>query len=113
MATNYTCITPTTTPLLVTPITPALTGDTVNGNDINNGAILLVIAGATPTNVSFVDPGHTPAGTAAATSTTYTVAANTTRAFGHLQMAGYIDPVANTVGLIYSSIATITAELVA
>ena len=113
MATAYTCVTPGGTPLVCTGVAVAATGDTINGNDVNNGAILIVTAGGTPTNVSFVDPGHTPAGTGPATTTTYTVAANTSKAFGHLQLAGYIDPVAGTIGVIYSSITTITAIVVA
>jgi hypothetical protein len=113
MATAYTCITPGATPVVCTGVPVALTGDTINGNDINNGAILVVTCAATPTNVSFVDPGHTLAGTAAATPTTYTVAANTSKAFGHTQTAGYIDPASGAVGVIYSAITNVTAQVLA
>jgi hypothetical protein len=113
MPTAYTCVTPGATALLCTGVPVAATGDTINGNDVLNGAVLIVTAGGTPTNVTFVDPGHTPAGTTAGSVTPVTVAANTSKAFGRTQLAGYIDPVANTVSPLYSSITAITAQVVA
>lgn len=113
MATAYVCVTATTTPALCTGVPVATSGDTINGNDIANGAQLVVTVAATPTNVSFVDPGHTAAGTAAATPTTYTVAANTSKAFGSKQLTGYIDPATNTVGVVYSSATNATAQVLA
>lgn len=113
MATNYTCVTPQSTAQVCTGVAVAASGDTINGNDIANGAVLIVTAGGTPTTVGFVDPGHTPAGTAAGSVTGTVVAANTSKAFGSAQLKGYVDPVANTVGLTYTSATGITAMLVA
>lgn len=113
MATAYVCKTPQGTPLACTGVAVAATGDTINGNDINNGAVLIVTVAATPTTVGFVDPGHTPAGTAAGSVTGTVVAANTSMAFGHTQLAGYIDPASGTVGVTYTSITNATAMVVA
>lgn len=113
MATAYTCFTPQGTALLCTGVAVAATGDTISGNDIVNGAVLIVTAAATPTTVGFVDPGHTPAGTVAGTVTGTVVAANTSKCFGRTQLAGYIDPTANTVGLTYTAITNVTAMVVA
>lgn len=112
MATAYTCVTPVGTPLACTGVAVAATGDTISGNDINNGAILVVTAGGTPTTVGFVDPGHTPAGTVAGTVTGTLVAANTSMAFGRTKLAGYIDS-NNTVTVTYTSITAVTAMVVA
>lgn len=111
MATAYTCATPASTGALCTGVPVAATGDTISGNDVANGAVLIVTVGGTPTNVTFVDPGHTPAGTVAGTVTPVTVAANTSRSFGKL--SNYVDPVTNTVGVSYSSTTGATAMVVA
>jgi hypothetical protein len=113
MATAYTCVTPGVTPLVCTGVAVAVSGDTISGNDINNGAQLVVTVAATPTTVSFVDPGHTAAGTVAGAVATYTVAANTSKAFGSKLLAGYIDPVAGTVGVLYTSATNATAQVLA
>lgn len=112
MATDYTCATPQATAVVCTGVAVAATGDRINGNDINNGAVLIVTVGGTPTTVGFVDPGHTPAGTVAGAVTGTVVAANTSKAFGRTQLAGYID--ANGyVALTYTSITGATAMVVA
>lgn len=113
MATAYTCFTPQGSALLCTGVPVAATGDTMSGNDIANGAILIVTVGGTPTTVGFVDPGHTPAGTVAGSVTGTVVAANTSRCFGRTQLTGYVDPVTNTLGLTYTSITGATAMVVA
>jgi len=112
MSTAYTCVTPAATPLVCTGVAVAATGDTINGNDINNGAQLVVTCGSTPANVSFTDTGHTPAGTAAATPTAYTVSANTSKTFGSKFLAGYIDS-NNTVTVAYSATTNVTAMVLA
>lgn len=113
MATAYTCFTPAGTALVCTGVAVSATGDTISGNDINNGAVLIVTVAATPTTVGFVDPGHTPGGTAAGSVSGVVVAANTSKAFGKTQLAGYIDPVTNTIGLTYTSVTNATAMVVA
>ncbi len=107
MATNYVGVFPKNFAAnqVCTGVAVALTGDTIDGSDI-------VTAGGTPTNVTFVDPGKTPAGTVAGTVTPQTVAANTSRGWGKTQLQGYIDPSTNKVGVVYSSITTITAMVV-
>jgi hypothetical protein len=112
MATDYTCVTPQGTALVCTGVPVAATGDRINGNDINNGAILIVTVAGTPTTVGFVDAGHTPAGTAAGSVTGTVVAANTSKAFGHVQLAGYIDAT-GFVGVTYTSVTGATAMVVA
>lgn len=106
-----TCIYPTTG-TLATPV-PANSSETINGNDINAGACYTVLAGATPTNVSILDPGHTPGGTAAAAVTAVTVAANTARSWGSNTLKNFIDPATNLVSVSLSSTATITELLIA
>lgn len=113
MSTAYVCVTAGATPAVCTGVAVATSGDTINGNDIANGAQLIVTVAATPTTVSFVDPGHTAAGTAAGSVATYTVAANTSKAFGSKLLAGYVDPSANTVGVLYTSATNATAMVVA
>jgi hypothetical protein len=114
MATNYVGVFPKNFAAnqVCTPVAVAATGDTIDGSDIVNDAVFVVIAAGTPTNVAFVDPGHTPAGTAAGTVTPQTVAANTSRCWGKTQLQGYIDPTTNKVGVTYSSITAITALVV-
>lgn len=100
-----------------TPAGPVTTGvavasaDTISGNDVANGAVLTVTTAATPTNVTFTDPGHTPAGSAAAAPSAVTVAANTSRSFGHL--TNLIDPATNLVTVNYSATTNVTWQLVA
>ncbi|GAA2636871.1 hypothetical protein GCM10010399_82490 [Dactylosporangium fulvum] len=96
---------------LCTPVAVA-SGDRIDGADILNGAVFIVSAGGTPTNVTFVDPGKTPAGTVAGAVTPVTVAANTSRCWGYRQLVGYIDPATNKVTANYSSTATIGAMVV-
>jgi hypothetical protein len=112
MATNYVGVFPTSVATLCTGVAVASTGDTVDGSDIVNGGVLIVTCGATPTNVTFTDPGKTPAGTGAGSVTPVAVAANTSKAFGKTQLQGYIDPSTNKVGVSYSSTATTTAMVV-
>lgn len=112
MATNYVGVFPTSVATLCTGVAVASTGDTVDGSDIVNGGVLIVTCGATGTNVTFVDPGKTPAGTVAGTVAAVAVAANTSKAFGKTQLQGYIDPSTNKVGVSYSSTATTTAMVV-
>jgi spore germination protein YaaH len=107
MPTQYTAVTGDPTGPLCTGVAVA-SGDTVNGNDVANGAVLVVTAAATPTNVTLVDAGHTPAGTAAAAQTPVTVAANTSRAFGKL--GNYVDST-NKVTVNYSATTNVTAML--
>ena len=113
MATAYVCVTPTTTPVVCTGVAVATSGDTISGNDVNAGAQLVVTVAATPTTVSFVDPGHTAAGTVAGSVATYVVAANTSKTFGSALLKGYIDPVANTVSPLYTSATNATAQVLA
>lgn len=113
MATAYVCVTPGATPLACTGVAVAATGDTISGNDIANGAQLVVTCGSTPANVSFTDPGHTPAGTAAGTPAATTVSANTSKTFGAKYLTGYIDPATNTVSVAYSATTNVTAQVLA
>ncbi len=112
MATNFVGVFPTATATLCTGVAVSLTGDTVDGSDVVNGAVLIVTCAATPTTVTFIDPGRTPAGTAAGTVTGVTVAANTSKAFGKTQMQGYIDPSTNKVGVSFSAVTNVTAMVV-
>lgn len=114
MATNYVGVFPANfaAAQLCTAVAVAATGDTVDGSDIANGAVLIVTCGATPANVTFTDPGKTPAGTVAGTVTPVAVAANTSKAFGRTQLQGYIDPATNKVAVAYSAITNVTAMVV-
>lgn len=112
MATAYVCKTPGATPVVCTGVGVAATGDTINGNDVNNGAQLVVTCGSTPADVSFTDPGHTPAGTAAGTPASYTVAANTSKTFGSTLLKGFIDS-NNVVNPTYSATTNVTAMVLA
>ncbi len=112
MATNYVGVFPLATATVCTGVAVASTGDTVDGSDIVNGGVLIVTCGGTPTNVTFTDPGKTPAGTAAGTVAAVAVAANTSKAFGKTQLAGYIDPTTNKVTVAYSAITNVTAMVV-
>lgn len=111
MSTAFTAVTPAATALVCTGVAVAATGDTLNGNDVQNGASLIVTVGSTPTVVAFVDTGHTPAGTVAGTPANTTVAANTSKVFGKTQLAPYID--ANgVVGVTYTSVTGATAMFI-
>jgi hypothetical protein len=112
MATNYVGVFPLATAQLCTPVAVASTGDTIDGSDIVNGAVFIVNCGGTATNVTFTDPGKTPAGTVAGSVTPVAVAANTSRAFGKTQLAGFIDPTTNKVTVAYSAITNVTAQVV-
>lgn len=112
MATNYVGVFPGATATVCTGVAVASTGDTVDGSDIINGAVLIVTCGATPCNVTFTDPGRTPAGTVAGTVTAVAVAANTSKAFGKTQLQGYIDPSSNKVTVAYSATSNVTAMVV-
>ena len=112
MATNYVGVFPGATALVCTPVAVASTGDTVAAADILNGALLIVTCGATPCDVTFTDPGKTPAGTAAGTVTPVTVAANTAKAFGKKQLEGYINPATDKVAVAYSATSNVTAMVV-
>jgi hypothetical protein len=91
MSTNYVGVFPTNyaASQVCTPVAVSASGDTIDGSDIVNGAVFVVTAGGTPTNVTFTDPGKTPAGTAAGAVTAVTVAANTSRCWGKAQLQGY------------------------
>lgn len=86
---------------------------TLSGNDIQAGGMLLVLAGATPTDVTLVDPGTTPAGTAAGTVAPVTVAANTGRTWGSNVLKNYINSSTNQVSATLSSVSTITVLFIA
>lgn len=102
---------PQNTALLCTPV-PVANGDTIDYSDLVNGALFVVICGTTGTNVTFVDPGKTPAGTVAGTVTPVAVAANTARVFGAKQLLPYTDPATNKVTVNYSATANTTAMVV-
>lgn len=112
MATNYVGVFPAATATVCTPVAVALTGDTVDGSDIINGAVLIVTCGATPCTVTFTDPGRTPAGTVAGTVAAVSVSASTAKAFGKTQLQGFIDPSTNKVTVAYSAITNVTAMVV-
>jgi hypothetical protein len=105
----YTCTYPTKAGSVVTAAAVS-SSDTISGNDVNAGCVLIVTVGATPTNVTFTDPGHTLAGNTG-TQAAVTVAANTSKAFGNL--AAFIDPSTNLVTVGYSSTTGATWQLVA
>jgi hypothetical protein len=112
MSTNYAGVNPQATAATVTPVSVSASGDTVDGSDILNGAVLVVQTTSTGCNLTFVDPGKTPAGTAAGTVTPIAIATNTTKVFGKTQMQGYIDPSSNKVGVNFSATTGITAFVV-
>lgn len=112
MATDYVGVFPGAVATLCTGVAVASTGDRVDGADIINGGVLVVTCAATPCNVTFTDPGKTPAGTGPGTVTPVAVAANTSKAFGKTQLQGYIDPATNKVTVAYSAITNVTAMVV-
>jgi hypothetical protein len=97
-----------------TVVTPAAVSasDTISGNDINAGAILIINCAATPGGVTIVDPGHTAAGNTG-TQAPQVVSANTSRAWGPATLAKYIDPATNLVTVTHSATTNITWQLVA
>lgn len=105
-----TCIYPTagtlSTPAAVT------SSDTVNGNDINAGAILTVICAGTSDTVTIVDPGRTPAGNTG-TQAGQVIAINTARSWGPATLAKFIDPSTNLVTVQHSATTNVTCLLVA
>jgi hypothetical protein len=112
MATDYVGVFPGATATVCTPVAVASTGDRIDGSDIINGAVLVVTCGSTATNITFTDPGKTPAGTGAGTVAAVPVAANTSKAFGKTQLQGYIDSTSNKVTVAYSAITNVTAMVV-
>lgn len=98
------------------PTGPVCTGvavsssDTIGGNDVAAGAVLVVTAAGTPTTVTLSDPGHTPAGSSAAAGSGVTVSANTSRAFGKL--SNYVNSSTNLVTVTYSATTSVTAMLI-
>lgn len=105
----YTCVTADRDGALCTGVAVS-SADTISGNDVNAGAILIVTAAATPSIITFTDPGRTPAGTPAGTLVQSTVGANTSQAFTDL--AGYINSTTNLVTVNYSATTNVTAMLV-
>src|SRR5689334_244127 len=112
MATNYVGANPQSTAVTVTPVAVASSGDTVDGSEILNGAVLVIQTQGTATNLTFTDPGKTPAGTAAGSVTPIAIGTNTTKVFGKAQLQGYTDPTTNKVGLNFSATTNVTAFVV-
>jgi hypothetical protein len=83
-----TCITGDRNGEVCTPVALGST-NTITVNDANAGALLVVAVGGTPSNLTWTDAGRTPGGTAAATVTATTVAANTSVVFA--DYAAYAD----------------------
>lgn len=110
--TAFTAVNPQATALVCTGVNVTASSDTINGSDIINGGVFIVTCAATPTNVTFTDPGRTAAGTVAGTVTPVAVAANTSKAFGKNQLQGYIDPATNTVAAQFSATTNVTAMFV-
>lgn len=83
--------------------------DTISGNDIANGAILEVKnASGGSINVTFTDPGHTPAGNTG-TQAAIAVAAGTTKRIK--PAPALVDPSSNLITVNYSATASVTYEL--
>lgn len=106
-----TCIYPVagtvTTPVAVND------GDTLSGNDIEAGASFTVHTAGTACDVSFTDPGTTPAGTAAGTPVAVTVATNTARTWNSDVLRNYIDPATNTVEVNYTAVTNVKCQFMA
>lgn len=87
--------------------------DTINGNDVANGAILEVKNGSgSSITVTLVDPGKTSAGNATVSPQTVgvtTIAAGATRRIK--PSAAFVDSSTNVVTVTYSSTTTVTYEL--
>jgi NADPH-dependent 2,4-dienoyl-CoA reductase/sulfur reductase-like enzyme len=101
-------------PTAGTVVTPAAVSasDTISGNDIAAGAILIINCAGTSDNVTIVDPGHTAAGNTG-TQAPQTIAINTSRSWGPRTLANYIDPATNLVTVTHSAITNVTWQLVA
>lgn len=112
MATNYVGAQPTNTAVTVTPVPVSSTGDTVDGADILNGAVLIIQTGSTACNATFVDPGLTPAGTAAGSVTAIPIAINTTKVIGSAYMKGFVNPTNSKAQVNFSATPNITAIVV-
>lgn len=95
---------------VTTPVAVS-SSDTISGNDINAGAILTVICGSTPDDVTISDPGHTPAGNTG-TQAAQTVSANTARSWGPGVLKNFIDS-NNLVTVNHSATTNVTCLLVA
>ncbi|GAA0719877.1 hypothetical protein Drose_06170 [Dactylosporangium roseum] len=110
--TDYVGVFPTGAVSLVSTPVSVASGDRIDGADIENGGVFTVFAAGTPTDVTFVDPGKTPAGTPAGTVPPVTVAANTSRSWGRTALKGYINQASNKVVVNYSAPAGVTAQVV-
>lgn len=88
---------------LTTTGTAVTASDTINGNMV--GGILEIRVGATPTNVTFVDPGRTGGGNTATQAVT-ALAASTNRAFR--LTSAYVDSATNLITVTFSSITNVT-----
>lgn len=107
----YTCVYPAAG--TVCTGTAVASTDTISGNDINAGAILVVTNGSGGSiNVTLTDPGHTPAGNTG-TQAAQAVAAGVSRAWGPAVLKNFIDPSTNLVTVNYSATTTVTAMLLA
>ncbi len=91
---------------LTTTGTAVTASDTINGNMV--GGILEIRVGASPTNVTFVDPGRSSAGNTT-TQAAAPIAASTTRTFR--LTSAYVDPSTNLITVTFSSQATVTYVL--
>jgi hypothetical protein len=91
--------------------TPVALGstNTINANDANAGAVLVVSVGGTPTNLTWTDAGRTPGGTSAGSVTAVTVAANTSVVFA--DYAAYADAT-STITFALSSTTGATGMLI-
>jgi hypothetical protein len=104
-----TCIYPTQG-TLSTPVAVAAS-DTINGNDVANGAILTVICAGTSDNVTIVDPLRTPAGNTG-TQAAQTIAINTSRSWSPAVLKNFIDPATNLVTVQHSATTNVTCLLI-
>ena len=87
--------------------------DTLSGNDVNSGAMLIVTNGSGGSiNVTLTDPGRTPAGNTG-TQAAVAVAAGVSKAWGPSVLKNFIDSSTNLVTVNYSATTTVTAMLLA
>lgn len=105
---------------LMTAVTPAVLGtvaspdpvaasDTINGNLAEQGAVLIVSNGsASPINVTFTDPGKTPAGNTG-TQAPVAVAAGATKYFRLSSV--FVNPATGLITVAYSDQTDVTSEL--
>lgn len=91
--------------------TPAAvaSSDTIAAADIGSrGALLRVICGATPANVTVADPGKTPAGNAG----NPTAVAVSASSFSNIYIPpSAVDPTSQVATVNYSATASVTCEL--